>query len=134
MASTPSDAEALLASVPGEARRSDAVTLAGLMGAITGDPPALWPGRIVGFGRYHYRYASGREGDAPLAAFSPRRQHLVVYFARGLSGFDAELARLGRHQTGKGCLYLKRLADVDLDVLRAMIERSVSDARRSALG
>jgi Domain of unknown function (DU1801) len=86
----------------------------------------MWGTSIIGFGSYHYRYASGHEGDAPLASFSPRKQHLVVYLVGGFEDRHArDLAKLGPHKTGKGCLYLKRLSDVDLKVLRRLVDRSV---------
>jgi len=93
---------------------------------ITGEPPAMWGPSIIGFGSYHYRYASGQEGDAPLAGFSPRRQHLVVYLASEFANrYQPVLARLGPHTSGKGCLYLKSLEEVDLSALRELIDRSV---------
>jgi hypothetical protein len=97
-----------------------------MMRDITGEPPAIWGASIVGFGAYHYQYASGREGDSPLAGFSPRRQHLVIYLIGGFeSRHRAVLARLGPHKTGKGCLYIRRLDAVDRDALRDLIDRSV---------
>ena len=124
----PTDApvEGFLARVPGEQRREDARRLCAMMQEITGEPPVMWGASIIGFGAYHYRYASGRQGDSVLAGFSPRRQHLVIYL---IGGFEdrhrSALARLGPHQTGKGCLYIKRLDDVDHDALRELIDRSV---------
>ena len=118
--------EGFLAGVPDERRREDARRLCAMMREITGEPPAMWGTSIVGFGAYHYRYASGHEGDAPLAGFSPRSQHLVIYLASEFGDrYQAVLARLGPHKTGKGCLYLKRLGDVDQDALRELIDRSV---------
>ena len=115
-----------LGQVPDDRRRDDARSLCAMMQEITGEPPAMWGSGIVGFGTYHYRYASGHEGDSALASFSPRRQHLVIYLVGEFGDrHQAALARLGPHQTGKGCLYLKRLADVDLDALRELIDRSV---------
>jgi len=124
----PTDAsvEGFLARVPSEQRREDARRLCAMMQEITGEPPAMWGTSIVGFGAYHYRYASGHEGDAPLAGFSPRSQHLVIYLASEFGDrYQAVLARLGPHKSGKGCLYLKRLGDVDHDALRELIDRSV---------
>jgi hypothetical protein len=96
------------------------------MGEITGEPPAMWGSGIVGFGRYHYRYESGHEGDSALASFAPRKQASVVYLAGYFEGRDAELIeRLGPVKTGKGCVYIKRLDDVDQDALRELIVRSV---------
>jgi hypothetical protein len=127
-----SDVEAFLDSIPHEGRRADARTLSALMGEITGEPPAMWSSGIVGFGRYHYRYESGHEGDSALASFAPRKQATVVYLAGYFEGRDAELIeRLGPVKTGKGCVYIKRLDDVDRDALRELIERSV-DVRREA--
>jgi hypothetical protein len=93
---------------------------------VTGQDPVMWGPSIIGFGRYHYRYDSGHEGDSALAGFSPRKQHLVVYLIGGFEERHAgTLARLGPHKTGKGCLYLTSLDRVDLAVLRELIDRSV---------
>ena len=126
MRPTGAPVEEFLAGVPDGPRREDARRLCATMAQITGEPPAMWGSSIIGFGAYHYRYASGRSGDSPLAGFSPRRQHLVIYLVGGFeSRHQSVLARLGPHKTGKGCLYLKRLDDVDQDVLRELINRSV---------
>ena len=115
-----------LAGVPDERRREDARRLCAMMEQVTGEPPAMWGASIIGFGSYHYRYASGREGDSALAGFSPRSQHLVIYLVGEFtSRHQSVLARLGPHKTGKGCLYLRRLDDVDHDALRELIDRSV---------
>jgi len=114
-----------LAAVPDEQRRQDARRLCAMMREITGEPPTMWGPSIIGFGTYHYRHASGHEGDAPLAGFSPRRQHLAIYLVGGFeSRYQSVPARLGPHKTGRGCLYLKRLDDVDRDALRELIDRS----------
>jgi len=113
-----------LARVP-DGRRGDARRLCSLMQDITGEPPAMWGTSIIGFGTYRYRYPSGREGDSALASFSPRSQHLAVYLIGGFeSRHQSVLARLGPHKSGKGCLYVKRLDQVDQDALRELIERS----------
>ena len=126
MRPTNASVEAFLAQVPNDQQREDARRLCAMMEEITGEPPAMWGSSIVGFGTYHYRYASGHEGDSALASFSPRRQHLAIYLVGEFADrHGAALARLGPHQTGKGCLYIKRLADVDLDALRELIDRSV---------
>lgn len=126
MRQTDGSVEEFLVRVPDEQRREDAHRLCVMMRDITGEPPTMWGGSIVGFGTYHYRYASGREGDSPLAGFSPRRQHLAIYL---IGGFESRhrpvLARLGPHKTGKGCLYIRRLDAVDRDALRELIDRSV---------
>ena len=115
-----------LAGVPDERRREDAGRLCAMMQEVTGEPPAMWGTSIVGFGTYHYRYGSGHEGDAPLAGFSPRSQHLVIYLASEFGDrYQAVLARLGPHKAGKGCLYIKRLGDADPAALRELIDRSV---------
>ena len=115
-----------LAHVLDERRREDARRLCAMMQEITGEPPAMWGTSIIGFGSYHYRYASGREGGSALASFSPRSQSLAIYL---IGEFEERhrsvLARLGPHKAGKGCLYVKRLDDVDLGVLRELIDRSV---------
>lgn len=113
-----------------EARREDCRRLAEMMEAAAGAPPVLWGDSIVGFGTYRYVYASGRTGDWPLVGFSPRKNDLTLYLSCGFAGREALLARLGRHKTSKACLYLKRLADVDLDVLRELIAASVADTRK----
>ena len=108
--------EDYLAGLENPERRSDAQKLCEIMSDVTGEPPVMWGPTMIGFGRYHYRYASGHEGDSALASFAPRKQQLVVYL---VGGFDdrhaAQMKKLGPHKTGKGCLYLKRLADVDLE-------------------
>ena len=115
-----------LAQVPDEGRREDAHRLSAMMREITGEPAAMWGTSIVGFGTYHYRYASGHEGDAPLASFSPRSQHLAIYLIGEFEDrYQSVLARLGPYRAGKGCLYLKRLDGVDVDALRELIDRSV---------
>jgi hypothetical protein len=126
MRRTGAPTEEFLARVPGEQRRGDARRLCAMMAEITGEPPAMWGSSIIGFGAYHYRYPSGREGDSPLASFSPRRQHLAIYLIGEFGNrHRSVLARLGPHQTGKGCLYVSRLDRVDEDALRELIDRSV---------
>jgi len=118
--------EEFLARVPDQRRRADAHRLRAMMRDITGEPPVMWGTSIIGFGTYHYRYASGREGDSPLVGFSPRRQHLVIYLVGGFEDrYQPVLARLGPHRAGRGCLYIRRLDDVDQDALRELIGRSV---------
>jgi hypothetical protein len=112
-----------------EARRSDAKTLATLMQKVTGNKPAMWGPSIVGFDQYHYTYESGREGDMPVVGFSPRKAAYVLYGAIGFEGSEALLAKLGKHTTGKGCLYIKKLADVDQKVLETLLENAVAATR-----
>jgi len=112
--------------VADERRRSDARAVAAVMAEVTGEPAVAWGGGIVGFGAYRYRYASGREGQAPLVGLAPRKTNVVVYLAGGFEDrYAALLARLGPYKAGKGCLYLKTLDGVDLDVLRQLIDRAV---------
>ena len=130
MEPTDADVDAYLDALPDERRRAEARTLAGLMADVTGERPVMWGPTIVGFGTYHYRYASGREGDSPVAAFAPRAREHVVYLVSGFEDrYATDVAALGPHRTGKGCLYLKSLDGVDLDVLRRLVDRSMRVAR-----
>jgi hypothetical protein len=112
-----------LASVTPERRRRDAETLLGLMQRVTGEQPRLH-GTIVGFGEYHYRYASGREGDAAAVAFAPRKAATTIYLMDGVSAHASDLERLGPHTTGVGCVYVKNVDDIDLDVLERIVASS----------
>jgi hypothetical protein len=126
MRRTSAPVEGFLARVPDEQRREDARRLCVMMQEITGEPPAMWGTSIIGFGMYHYQYTSGHEGDSALASFSPRSQRLAIYLVGEFEDrHHSVLARLGPHKTGKGCLYIKRLDDVDRDALRELIDRSV---------
>jgi len=116
---------AFLSAVPDAKRRQDAQQILELMKEITGEEPRMWGASIVGFGSYHYRYASGREGDWFRTGFSPRKQNLTLYIMSGFHGYEDLLARLGKHKAGKGCLYLNRLEDVDRSVLRELIQKSL---------
>ena len=118
-----------LAGIEDPQRRADAKALNRIMREATGERPVMWGESIVGFGSYHYVYASGREGDWMLSGYSPRKSNLVVYVMAGFSRYGALLERLGKHKTGKACLYLKRLSDVDLDVLRELVQRSAEHMR-----
>ncbi|MFI0607308.1 MAG: DUF1801 domain-containing protein [Anaerolineae bacterium] len=126
----PNDAsvDAFLAGVDGR-RQQDCLTLMDLMREATGEEPRMWGEAIVGFGSYRYRYASGREGDWFLAGFSPRKQNLTLYLMGGFQGYPELLAALGRHSTGQSCLYVKSLADVDMDRLRSLVQASVAHMR-----
>ncbi len=114
------DVEAFIASVP-EPAQSDCRELIGMMRSATGADPVMWGDSIVGFGSRHYRYASGREGDWFQVGFSPRARSLTLYLTDGVDRHAARLDDLGRHRTGKGCLYVTRLDDVDRDVLASVI-------------
>jgi hypothetical protein len=119
------DVTAFLAGVEPPERRADSAALAAIMARLSGEPPRLWGPSIIGFGRYHYRYDSGREGDAPRIAFAPRKNDLTLYLAGFAEDDDTPFARLGKHKRGKGCLHLRRLSAVDLTVLEGLIARSL---------
>ena len=117
-----------IAAVEDPKRRADAETACALLAEATGESATMWGPSIVGFGAYHYRYASGHEGDAPLVGFSPRKANLVFYLYCD-EGRDDLLARLGKHKSGKGCVYVNRLADVDPAVLKQMAVASADQLR-----
>jgi hypothetical protein len=110
-------------------KRADAKALVKLMQNAAGETPKMWGPSIIGFGSYHYKYDSGREGDMPLIGFSPRKAATVLYNMTGSNDSKALLAKLGKHTTGKGCLYIKKLADVDQQVLEAMVVKSLAAMR-----
>jgi len=112
--------------VEDEQRRKDCHTILKLMRDVTEEEPKMWGGSIVGFGTYHYVYASGREGDWPLAGFSPRKQSLTLYIMAGFKRYDELMGKLGKHKTGKSCLYVSKLDDIDVDVLRELVQASVN--------
>ena len=120
-----------LHSIPDGARREDCLRVREIMEDLTGAEPRLWGTNIVGFGTYHYRYESGREGDWFLTGFSPRKANLTLYIMAGFERYDGLLARLGKYKTGKSCLYVKRLADIDEGVLRELISASVKHMRQA---
>lgn len=115
-----------VASVEHDTRRADAEVLLELIGRVSGYEPKMWGPTIVGFGRYHYVYESGTEGDSMVVGFSPRKANQVVYLMPGYEELTDMLDRLGKHKIGKSCLYINKLADVDLDVLEEMIAHSVT--------
>ena len=120
--------EAFVAAIGDERRRQDCQTVLALMRDVTGEEPRMWGENVVGFGDYHYKYASGREGDWFKVGFSPRKRNLTIYLNYGF-GEDADLmARLGKYKTGAACLYVNRLQDVDLEVLREVVSRSAAQA------
>ena len=126
---TDDDVEAFLASIPDERRRADARAVCALMCELSGEPPVIWGTGLVGFGSYAYTYVTGRSGEWFAVGFAPRKQALTLYVMDGFGDYEALLARLGPHKTGKSCLHLKRLADVDEDVLRELIRRSLAHTR-----
>jgi len=111
------------------AKRSDAKALIGLMRRATGEKAKMWGASIIGFGTYHYTYESGREGDTVLIGFSPRKAAMVLYGVTGTKSAKALLAKLGKHATGKGCLYIKQLADVNQEVLEKLIVGAAAEKR-----
>lgn len=123
--------EVFLKSVKDEGTRADCYKLIEIMSKVTKAPPKMWGTSIVGFGSYRYKYASGREGDWMLVGFSPRKQNLTLYIMSGFDEYDSLLKKLGKHSTGKSCLYVKRLADVDMKVLRELVTRSVKHMQKA---
>jgi hypothetical protein len=117
--------EDFLYSVADGTKRQDSFTILELMGQVTGSKPVMWGDSIIGFGSYHYKYASGREADWFLTGFSPRKRNLTLYIMSGFEGYDELLNKLGKHSTGKSCLYVKQLGDIDLEVLKELISKSV---------
>jgi len=118
--------EAFLNGIADERKRQDAFAVLHLMQEVTGEAPTMWGASIVGFGSYHYKYASGREADWMLVGFSPRKQNLTLYIMAGFAQYDELLTRLGKHSTGSSCLYIKKLQDIDLTVLRELVSQSVA--------
>ncbi len=129
---TNQNVEQFLDAITDERKRQDSFTLLELMKQVTGMEPKMWGNSIVGFGSYHYKYASGREGDAILAGFSPRKQNLTVYNMGGFEQYDGLLKKLGKHTIGGGCLYIKRLDDIDLPTLKSLLEESVKHSKQRA--
>jgi hypothetical protein len=122
--------EGFLDKIPDEGVRDDCYELVKIMKKITGSSPKMWGTSIVGFGNYHYKYESGHEGDACLTGFSPRKQNLTLYVMPGFTEHPDLLAKLGKHKAGKGCLYVKRLADVNTSELEGLIKHSVEYLRK----
>lgn len=126
---TEASVEECLGLIEDPERRADAHTIAGIMERVVGEPPKMWAASMVGFGSYHYKYPSGHEGDSMLAGFAVRRTEIVIYGIGEVEGREELLAKLGKHRVGKGCLYLKRLSNVDLGVLEELVRRSVAHLR-----
>jgi hypothetical protein len=119
-----------IASVPDERKRADAQALVDIFREITKAEPKMWGSSIVGFGDYQYKYESGREGEWFLAGFSPRKQNLTLYIMAGFDEYDDMLAKLGKHKTGKSCLYINRLEDVHVPTLKRLIRASVNHMKK----
>ncbi|WP_240670109.1 DUF1801 domain-containing protein [Actinoplanes solisilvae] len=122
------DVEIFLGTITHEQRQSDARLLVALMTEVTGQPPAMWSGGIIGFGSRHYKYESGREGDTPAIGFAPRKGQTVLYLTGYLDAYEDLLKRLGPHTNGKGCLYVKRVDQADQQALREIVARSYETA------
>lgn len=120
----PNDAsvDAFIESIPDEGKRRDSRAILDLMREVTGSEPKMWGESIIGFGDHHYTYASGREGDWFTVGFSPRKQNLTLYLTQGFEQHTELLSKLGKHKLGKACLYINKLADIDLPTLRRLIE------------
>ena len=127
---TGASVDSYIDAIDDEQRRDDCRTLVRLMSKITGEPPVMWGTGIVGFGNYHYRYASGHEGDSCLAGFASRKGDISIYVTAGFEGREPLLAKLGKHKAGKVCLYVKRLADIDLERLESIVKGSVVEMKR----
>lgn len=123
------DPASFVASIDHPTRQSDAEVLLELMRRVTGCEPKMWGPSIVGFGRYHYRYESGREGEFMLTGFSPRKANIVVYTMPGYEDLEEQLGELGKHRLGKSCLYINKLADIDLAVLEQIVADGVAAMR-----
>lgn len=120
------DVDEFVAAIGDEQRRADATAVLKLMRKITGLQPRMWGPTMVGFGEYHYKYATGHEGDYFMIGFSPRKTALTIYIMPGLERYSATLDQLGKHSTGKSCLYIKRLSDVDMSVLEKLLRDGYS--------
>ena len=122
--------ESYLSTIEDEARRKDCETLTRLMAKATGLPPKMWGSSIVGFGSYHYIYESGREGDSCLTGFSSRKGDISIYLVKNFPGQEELLSKLGVHKKGKGCLYVRRLSEVDLEVLTQLVAGAAAERQR----
>jgi hypothetical protein len=124
---TPNDrsVEAFLDSIDDEKKRQDSYRILELMKQVTGVEAQMWGDSIIGFGSYHYKYASGREGDWFLTGFSPRKQAITLYIMAGFDQYEALMNQLGKYKTGKACLYVKKLEDIDIRTLRELVKQSV---------
>ncbi len=131
---TVASVEDFLAKVSPETKRRDAVALCELMKKVTKLEPKMWGSSMVGFGDYHYKYESGHEGDTFLVGFSPRKQNLTLYIMPGFDDYAELLSKLGKHKTGKGCLYINTLDDIDVPTLQALLKRTLTDMKKKTRG
>lgn len=132
MKTVPNDNSVLgfIEAVPHKGRQSDARELLTFLEDVSGEQPKMWGPSIIGFGSYHYVYDSGREGVMMLTGFSPRKQHMVIYMMNGCEKYRARLKTMGPHKTGKSCLYLKSLQDIDMEILKAIILDSIMSVKK----
>jgi nucleoid DNA-binding protein len=121
---TEASVDTFLANIKDDQKKADCLVLKSMMSRITDSPAKMWGASIVGFGTYHYKYDSGREGDFMKVGFSPRAQNVTVYIIAGFDRYEALMSKLGKHKTGKSCLYIKKLDDIDLDVLEELVKES----------
>lgn len=128
---TPADVQTFLDALEDETQRHDSEELVALMSTISGKPPVMWGPAIIGFGSYHYRYESGREGDMPQIGFSPRKGKLSLYITNDPDRYTPILGRLGKHNVAKACIYINKLADVDPAVLKELIEATYNDTPKA---
>lgn len=124
------DPLAFLQSVENEKRKADSLVVMQMMEEITGEKPVMWGPSIVGFGSYHYKYASGHEGDWMITGFSPRKQALTLYIMPGFDRYENLMSQLGKYKTGKSCLYISKLEDVDKNILHELIAHSVKHMKK----
>jgi hypothetical protein len=129
---TPDSVTDFLNKIQDKQVREDCFTILQMMQKVSGSEPVLWGSAIIGFGSYHYVYESGREGDTMILGFSPRKQNLTLYLTSGLNNLEGEASRLGKYKTGKGCLYIKSLGDVNPQVLEKIFARAYEEGQRKA--
>jgi hypothetical protein len=128
---TNDNVEDFLNKVENETKRNDSFKILKIMKELTQEEPVMWGASIVGFGSYHYKYTSGREGDWMIVGFSPRKQNLTLYIMDGFDRYNKILERLGKFTTGKSCLYIKKLEDVDIPTLKELISESITHVKES---
>lgn len=129
-AETSVDVNKYVATIANEKRRTDAFALIEIFRSVTGFEPKMWGPTIIGFGKYHYKYESGHEGDAPLAGFAPRKDALVLYMATEFKDREALLSQLGKRKSSKACIYVKKLEDLDVKILRKIVRNSMAHAQK----
>jgi hypothetical protein len=127
---TEASVDSYLDAIADKSVKEDCKTLIHLMQKVSGHPPKMWGASIIGFGSYHYKYDSGHEGDICIVGFSPRKQNLTLYVLAGAPGQTDLLQKLGKHKAGKGCLYIKRLEDIDMDVLETLTVKAIDHLKK----